>query len=84
MRLTSSSNVDITGLTAPNPARNQSIFICNVNTNNANITFKTRSASSLAANRFGLGSDRLLNKDDGLVLTYDTISSVWRSSAHNL
>lgn len=80
IRLTSTTNVNITGLTAPNPSRNQALFICNVGTQ-FNITVVNESTASLAANRFLLGTSKTLQRDEGILLIYDDVSTRWRSQA---
>lgn len=80
IRLTASANVNLTGLAAPNPSRNQALFICNIGAQ-FNITFVNESASSTAANRFLLGASKTIQRDEGILLIYDDVSLRWRSQA---
>ncbi len=82
LRLSSTGNYSITGLKAPDPAKNQMIFVVNVGTNN--ITVKNNSGLSLAANRFLIGADKNLQSNEGIMLIYDDVSLRWRASAINI
>lgn len=79
IRLSSSTNVSITGLVEPNPVRNQALFLCNVGT--SNITIPNESASSVPGNRFLIGGNKTLQRDEGILLIYDDVSERWRSQA---
>jgi len=76
LRLSSSSDINLTGLQAPSPNTNQTIFLTNIGNNN--ITLKNRSLFSLANNRFYIKDDIVLEPDSGVTLIYDTISLAWR------
>jgi len=76
LRLSSSSDVNLTGLQAPSPNTNQTVFLTNIGNNN--ITLKNRSLFSLANNRFYIKDDIVLEPDSGVTLIYDTISLAWR------
>lgn len=76
LRLSSSSDINLTGLQAPSPNTNQTIFLTNIGNNN--ITLKNRSIFSLAQNRFYITDDIILEPDSGVTLIYDTISLAWR------
>ena len=78
----STIDVNIDGLLAPVPLKNQGIFICNVSTGGITITIKDASgSSSIAKNRFLIGSDKILQPNEGIMLIYDDVSLRWRSQA---
>ena len=82
LRLSSTIDVNIDGLLAPVPLKNQGIFICNVSTGGITITIKDASgSSSIAKNRFLIGSDKILQPNEGIMLIYDDVSLRWRSQA---
>lgn len=75
LRLTSSANVNITGLAGGASGRIIALF--NVGTTNT-ITLVNESASSTAANRFALPNNVTLSPSDSIILRYDGTSSRWR------
>ena len=79
VRLSSTTNVSITGLVEPNPPRNQALFLCNVGS--SNITIANESTASIAGNRFLIGGNKTLQRDEGVLLIYDDVSERWRSQA---
>lgn len=79
LRVSSTNNVNIGGLLAPSPVKNQGIYVCNVGV--GTITVKNEEPSSLAGNRFLLGTDKNLQPNEGIMLIYDDISLRWRSQA---
>lgn len=76
IRVTSSTAVSITGLTAPTTERR--ITLCNIGANN--ITLAHDSASSTAANRFYCpgSTTATLTANSSVDLWYDVTSSRWR------
>lgn len=76
VRLSSSANVDITGLGTGNGRVGRILALHNVG--NFNITLKNNSGSSLSANRFALTNDYPLSPNDVILLQYDTTSTKWR------
>ena len=76
LRISSTNDVNLTGLKAPSPKTNQVIFVSNVGI--ANILLQNNNNNSLADNRFYMNNDRLLNPNEGLILMYDSLSSGWR------
>jgi len=79
LRISSNNNVNLTGLQAPNPIKNQGIYICNIGT--GSITFKNQNTGSLENNRFLFGGDKNLQTNEGVMLIYDDVSLRWRSQA---
>lgn len=80
IRISSTTNIDLTGIAAPTTAR--IIHIHNVSSNN--IKLKMESGSSLAANRFATKADITMEQNESVVLVYDTVSARWRVSAFNV
>ena len=76
LRLSSSSDVNLTGLKAPNPITNQTIFLTNIGNNS--ITLKNSSLLSLAENRFYITNNIILGPNSGVTLIYDNITLGWR------
>ena len=78
LRVSSSANVDLTGLSNTNIPMGRIIVLVNVGS--SNITLKNNSGSSSAGNKFKLpgGTDITLAPDGSVTLMYDTTSSVWR------
>ena len=76
LRLSSSSEVNLTGIQAPNPITNQTIFLTNIGNNN--ITLKNSSLFSLAGNRFYITNNIILGPNSGVTLIYDNITFGWR------
>lgn len=76
VRLSSSSNVNITGFGTENGRIGRIIMLHNVGS--FNITLKNQSGSSLAANRFALSDDYTMCPNDYVIAQYDTTSTKWR------
>jgi hypothetical protein len=78
LRISSSTNVDMTGLSNTDIPMGRIIVLVNVGT--SNITLKNNSGSSSAGNKFKLpgGADITLAQDGSVTLMYDTTSAVWR------
>lgn len=81
IRITSTGNFAITGLVNPDPQSRQ-IIVFNAGLNN--ITLKNNDINSSAINRFLIGSDKLLQADEGVALVYDSVSQRWRSYGLNI
>lgn len=82
LRLSSTANINITGLQAPIPLSNQAIYLVNIGTNQ--ISIMDNDAGSLAPNRFLLGGSKVLQQNEGMMLIYDKTSAVWRSQSINI
>lgn len=76
VRLSSSANIDITGLGTGNGRVGRILALHNVGS--FKITLKNNSGSSLSANRFALTNDYPLSPNDVVLLQYDTTSTKWR------
>jgi hypothetical protein len=76
LRLSSSSNIDITGLVGGTNGRK--IILINIST--FSIKLKDQSILSLAQNRFKLSSDITMVNGTVVGLIYDGVSNVWRTS----
>ncbi len=74
LRLNSDAARDITGLQGGSDGR--LLYVHNVGS--FNITLKTESGSSTAANRFLFAADIVLTPNKGATLQYDSTSSRWR------
>lgn len=74
LRLSSSSNVNITGLAGGSSGR--TLIVHNIGS--FNITLPTGSTSSSAANRFAFPGPITLRPNDDVVIQYDALSSLWR------
>lgn len=81
IRLSSSLAISLTGVTAPNTARNKVLFLYNVGA--FNITLVNASASSTAGNRFNMGANLILAPNSGIILTYDQVSASWLCFGRN-
>jgi hypothetical protein len=77
MRLTSSANLNITGLLAPSPAVAQFIMVTNLNP--ATITLRTASGLSTAANQFLFTANLALAQNQNVTLVYDVTTARWRN-----
>ena len=77
IRASTDASRNVTGLAGGTDGR--LIWLFNVGTNS--LVLKTDDASSTAANRLVLGSDRTLAAGDGISLWYDGTSSRWRTAA---
>lgn len=75
LRLTSSLDVDITGLATGASGRTVAI----VNIGSFNITLKNASGSSTATNRFAFAGDIVLTPNTGVILIYDNTTQRWRA-----
>lgn len=82
LRLESTGNYSLTGLAPFNPNKAWMLFVVNVGTNN--ITIPDNSAASLAENRFLLGANKTIQKDEGIIFFYDPISNRWRGGGINI
>ena len=71
------SDIELTGITAPAVGINQTLFFSNTS-NSKKVKFKNNNGSSIAANRFLLKGDITVEKNMGLVLSYDHSASRWR------
>ena len=71
------SDLELTGITAPAVGVNQTLFFSNTS-NSKKVKFKNNNGSSIAANRFLLKGDITVEKNMGLVLSYDHSASRWR------
>ena len=76
LRISSTTDINLTGLKAPSPKTNQVIFVSNVGI--TNILLQNNNNNSLVDNRFYMNNDRLLNPNEGVILMYDSLSSGWR------
>lgn len=76
LRLTSSANATVTGLTAPDTSRIKQLEISNVGT--FTITLSDANAGSVAGNRFSFGADIILLPNMSCTLIYDQTSLRWR------
>jgi len=77
LRLSSSTDVNITGLAGGSDGRTITIFNVGSNT----ITLKNQSGSSSDANRFAINADIALGADQSATLIYDATSQRWRSAS---
>ncbi len=77
LRLNSNASRNITGLQGGVDGRVLTVF--NIGSNP--IVLKNQSTSSVAGNRFALGTDVTLTTDQGISLIYDSTSQRWRSAA---
>jgi len=73
-RISSSSNVDITGITGGSDGRILTLHNIGANT----ITLKNANTGSLTQNRFALAADVAMLAGMSVVLQYDSTSSNWR------
>lgn len=76
IRLTTSTPINITGLTGGADGRTLTLMNIGANT----ITLVNQSASSTAANRFLFGKNILLGADQTVSIIYDTTSQRWRAA----
>ena len=81
LRLSSDATWNITGMVAPSPVVARQITIFNVGANG--IRFRNSSGNSLAANRFLMGGDILIQANEGIIVIYDPTDSRWRISAEH-
>lgn len=77
LRLSSSSNVNITGLTAPTSSVYQLLYIVNVGSND--ITLKKLNGSSSTNNQFDFNKDIKLMSKEGVTIIYDDTLKKWVS-----
>ncbi len=79
IRVTSSNDIDITGLTAVGDTR--LLWIHNANASGGKtITLKDESSSSTGANRFALVRDLVLSPEESAALQYDATTQRWRAA----
>lgn len=76
IRLSSSSNINITGLGTSNNRHGRLLIL--QNTGSFNITLKNNSGSSTSGNQFLLSDDFTMSSNDFIFAQYDTISDGWR------
>lgn len=76
IRVDTDATRTVTGLAGG--ADGRVIFILNVGSNS--LVLADGSVSSAAANRFALGADRTLTTKQGILLWYDSTSSLWRAT----
>ena len=74
LRLTCTGNRDITGIEAQEDSR----MIILINIGGSTITLTDQDGSSLADNRFAMGTDRAINSDESVMIWYDGLSNRWR------
>jgi|688.fasta_scaffold552413_2 hypothetical protein len=82
IRMQSSGNINLTGIVPPDITKSYYINIFNVGS--SNITFINNSNLSLNQNKFFLGSNIIVQSNEGLILIYDTVDLKWRSPAKNI
>ena len=82
IRMQSTSNINLTGIVPPDITKSYYINIFNVGS--SNITFVNNSNSSLNENKFLLGSNIMVQSNEGLSLFYDNVDLKWRSPAKNI
>lgn len=82
LKLSSTGNVDLTGLLAPSPVEGQFLIIRNIGSNN--IIFKNQDANSLAVNRFDAGSNKTVQGGESVLAYYDTDDLRWAVVSTNL
>lgn len=75
LRLTSTANSDVTGLSGGSDGR--LIIIHNIGTT-FTIVLKNENSGSTAGNRFNLSADVTLSPGNAVILQYDSTSSRWR------
>lgn len=71
--VSSSGTYDITGIAGGSKGKTFVLFVVT-----GNITLKSESASSVAANRIVMSAEPLLEAGDGAIFTYDAVNSRWR------
>lgn len=82
VRLSSNGNYTLSGIVPFNATKAWMIYVCNVGTRN--ITIQDNDASSTAQNRFLIGGNKTLQKDEGVLLFYDSVSTRWRAAGINI
>ena len=83
VRLLSTGNYSLTGITVPDNTKTYFFNIFNVGTT-GNIIFKNDDAGSTAQNRFLLGGDITVQPGEGLTFIYDPVDLRWRSPGKNI
>jgi hypothetical protein len=78
LRLDFTANYSLTGIVVADPTKAVFLFIANVGSGNG--TLKNNAAQSIAANRFLIGQNRILQSDEGILIVYDPISTRWRGA----
>lgn len=78
IRLSSSrpAGTDVTGLVAPDPVKNQVIFLTNIGVKT--ITLKNNDSGSIAVNRFNIKNNQDLGDSDSALIVYDGNELRWR------
>ncbi len=89
VRISSTANVDLTGIVVPDNTKAYFFNIFNINPQAPapgaySITFKNQNAGSTAQNRFLLGADVNLQPGEGVTLIYDPVDLRWRSPGKNI
>lgn len=74
--INATSNLNITGLSAPSPAKNMRVTLFN-NSATANVKLTNNNAGSVAENRFLSNGNVLLNKKEAIDIVYSTIQLRW-------
>jgi hypothetical protein len=82
VRVSSSSNIQLTGIIAPSPVAGQILLMINIG--GSNITLVNSSASSTATNRFLMNGNKTLQGNESVQLCYDKISLRWRVISENI
>jgi hypothetical protein len=82
IRIQSSGNINLTGIVPPDI--NKTFYINILNVGSLNITFINNSNSSLNENKFLIGSNVIVQANEGLILIYDVVNLKWRSPAKNI
>lgn len=83
IRASSSSDVNLTGITAPSDDVSQVLLLANVGSNNITLIDQDSNSAifSSAANRFALGRDIILRSEESCKLWYDQSDNKWRAVA---
>lgn len=82
VRLSINGNYTLSGIVPFNATKAWMIYVCNVG--NDNITLQDNAVGSTAQNRFLIGGNKVLQKDEGVLLFYDTVSTRWRAAGINI
>ena len=77
IRISASTNISLTGIQAPSPATNKTIFLINVGS--GNVLLVRNNPASLAANQFKNNNDIMLNSNETVILWYDIVTQAWRA-----
>ena len=82
VRMSSTINVNLTGIQVPDQTK--SYFFSIFNVGSSNIIFKNNNSGSLNENRFLIGSDINVQGGEGLTFIYDPVDLKWRSPGKNI